>query len=240
MFFNRVCALTYLKNKIVSTKKVEFYSLFYPEKDLFCVEYFFVGEKIDLKEYRFSQRHKMLFAMKSSISLLGDVIRRLAELKIASLSAGIVVIDGSLECKLPEEEEIMPKNIFGLSKTTELLTGNGKSVGIALSGSTDKKTWYYRFGNVCFIKLHERSSHIFRLDISDENSLNDLLSSLQQNAKDPVFLGYPYGLIQTDKMARVAKREQSSLRFELLCRVGEKNLKPFLASMDAHDILDSI
>ena len=84
-----------------------------------------------------------------------------------------------------------------------------------------------------FIKLNKKSRHIFRFEVYKKNKfdVNEILTLLKIN-QDPVFLGYPYGLIEADKFARVTNNEKEYLKTILsLKRIEEK---------EAHEILDSI
>ena len=65
------------------------------------------------------------------------------------------------------------------------------------------------------------------------------ISALAPYAKDPVFIGYPYGLIEADRAARVSMQESSSLQFQLKERLGS-SLGQSLASKNAHSILDKL
>ncbi|AJF61492.1 TPA: DNA double-strand break repair nuclease NurA [Candidatus Woesearchaeota archaeon] len=247
LFFNRIYYTIYQNNKRTKSGKFEFYTLISTEnksgKLCFSTDYFFTTGKIDIKKYEFDSFDKKLAlgGRRASISLVGNVIRRFAELIVAgTIKADFVVVDGSLEAAYPHEEELLKKEFYGLSKTTGLLTDNGGSAAAALSGLTGKKTWYYDAGDVCFVKLHPKSKYIFRLDAG--NSVDELLPILQENSKDPVFPGYPYGLVEADKFARVSNREKEMLKMQLEAAAKKdfEKLVPYIKSMDAHDVLDSV
>ena len=92
-----------------------------------------------------------------------------------------------------------------------------------------------------FAKLHKNSSRIFRFEIFKEQKpeLNTIFSILANNSKDPVFLGYPYGLIEADKLARVSNDEADLLRSSLGIRLEKSQISSF-NQRNAHNILDSI
>lgn len=180
-----------------------------------------------------------------------ELIRRIGELKMCakiSKSADIVVLDGSLEpATRTEEEHIqeMPDNIIGLSKTTSIGLTNGHMIGPALKRATQLPTWYYPVESTQeyktgIIKLNQEANHTFRIDT--KKNPHEYSAALMHNAKDPVFPGYPYGLVLADQHARISNQEQELLKTRFLVKTGSlwKDLHEELRSADAHDILDSI
>ena len=69
-----------------------------------------------------------------------------------------------------------------------------------------------------------------------------MLPILAAHSTDPLFLGYPYPLIWTDKNARISNHEAAMLKTQLLARLGKdvNNIKKYLNAANAHDVLDSI
>ncbi len=62
------------------------------------------------------------------------------------------------------------------------------------------------------------------------------------NAKDPVFPGYPYGLLVADKFARVSNNEKEYIQTIIKSNAGKNwaKIKKYMNSFDAHSILDNI
>ncbi|MBI2146708.1 hypothetical protein HYU22_05200 [Candidatus Woesearchaeota archaeon] len=83
------------------------------------------------------------------------------------------------------------------------------------------------------MKLHPQATHVFRFQGN-----GGILPSLVANSSDPLFLGYPYGLIMADKLARVSNAERNSLRMSLLLRKENREIAEYLSTMNAHEILD--
>ncbi|MEK6876533.1 MAG: DNA double-strand break repair nuclease NurA, partial [Nanoarchaeota archaeon] len=163
---------------------------------------------------------------RASISNVANVIRRFSEIKTAINAIDnlenndIIVLDGSLQCTFTNEkkyfEELYKKaaekniTICGLSKTTTLMTDKGNSISNALNKYNVDGKWLYHpvteikssshKAEMSFVKLHEKSRHIFRFEIYKEQKekLHETVSLLASNCKDAVFLGYPYGLIEAD------------------------------------------
>ena len=207
---------------------------------------------------------------RASISSISNVIRRFSELKTAaniieSLSENdVIVLDGSLQCtftnekkyfgelyKKAEEKKVI---VCGLSKTTTLMTDRGNSVSSALNKFDIGGKWLYypvaeiksnaHKAEMTFVKLHESSKHIFRFEIYEgqKEKLNGTLSLLSDNCKDAVFPGYPYGLIEADKNARISNNEKEMLLTLFSAKFGKdwKRIKESLSNVDAHEILDNI
>ena len=207
---------------------------------------------------------------RASISNVSNVIRRFSELKsginiIGSLEKNdIIVLDGSLQCTFTNEKKYMDKlyekaeekNIIisGLSKTTTLMTDKGNSIANALNKFDVNGKWIYHpvaeiksnghKAEMAFIKLHESSKYIFRFEVYKEQKekLNDVVNLISNNAKDSVFIGYPYGLIEADKQARISNNEKGMLLILFSTKLGKdwEKIKNSLTSIDAHEILDSI
>ncbi len=207
---------------------------------------------------------------RASISNVANVIRRFSELKtainvISNLNEDdIIVLDGSLQCTFTNErkyfEELykkaIEKNIIicGLSKTTTLMTDKGNSISNALNKFDIDGKWLYHpvaeikinshKAEMAFVKMHEKSRHIFRFEIYKEQKekLHETISLLAANCKDAVFLGYPYGLIEADKNARISNQEKGMLLTLFSAKFGKdwEKVKESLSNVDAHEILDNI
>ena len=183
-------------------------------------------------------------------------IRKITELKIAAeiisdLNSGdLIVRDGDLiegtETEQSQIEKLKEKAnekgviIAGLSKTTSLLTDSGNSAAAVLNKIGPECAWYYpATNNTGFVKLNKNSNYVFRLDFFVPDKLADILGALKQNSKDACFLGYPYGLVDADRFARVSTKEKEKLKLMLMSKGGE-NFRAHLASIDAHEILNKI
>ncbi|MBT3464404.1 hypothetical protein HN789_00150 [archaeon] len=251
LFFNRLYLTVYENNSRIKNKTYEFFTLINSKnnynKIIYKTELFFTKNKIELKEYEFDSMDQKLTSSnkRAKISKIGNVIRRFAELKLASVvNLNYVVIDGSLDPTFPFEEELIKnfnkEQVFGLSKTSDLITTNGDSVSYVLLNSTKIKTWYYKINkDTYFLKLNKNSNYVFRLD-SFSSNITELISLLKNNSVDPIFLGYPYGLIEADKFARVSNKEVEILKLKLSTIKGFEKIKDLEKGLDAHSILDSI
>lgn len=204
------------------------------------------------------------------ISKISEIIRRFTELKVASKiideldKNDILILDGNLQSTFTNENKylneiyskVVKNNIIigALSKSNSLMTDKGNSFTVALENFNKEKKWYYfpvveienenHQANVFFVKFHDDSDYIFKFESYknikfDPNSVFSLLAS---NSNDPIFLGYPYGLIEADKFARISDQEKKYYLTTLMAEFGSewKKLKPYLNTKNAHDILDSI
>lgn len=201
------------------------------------------------------------------ISRIGEIVRRFAELKIIGelideLDKGdIIVRDGDLQARVTKEDKYfnsiykkaLEKNVIicGLSKTSNLFTNKGNSVVFLLNNISPTGTWYYyptvkilnenHQVEMFFIKLNEKSKYVFKFEVFKDSKfdVNEILTLLKDNAKDPIFLGYPYGLIEADRFARISNYEKEHQKTILLVKLGNK-LEKFLTPLNAHNILDKI
>jgi len=207
---------------------------------------------------------------RASISNVSNVIRRFSEIRTAETVAkllekdDIIVLDGSLQCTFTNEKKYFEelykqaeeKNIIvcGLSKTTALMTDKGNSIANALNKFNIDGKWLYHpvaeiktnnhKAEMSFTKLHESSKYIFRFEIYKEQKekINDVINLISNNCKDAVFVGYPYGLIEADRNARISNQEKDMMLTFFSTKLGKdwEKIKESITSIDAHEILDSI
>lgn len=199
-----------------------------------------------------------------AISKVPGMVRRIAELSTALLLAGraekdsIVVIDGDLCAKTGDEGKLLSAlrsvseerkvSVVGLSKTSDLLTSSGRSVAQVLSSMAPQGSWSYcpaaerRGALISFAKLHERSDYVFKIESFTKTMTERVLPLLSANSSDAVFLGYPYGLIEADRFARVSSREKEMLRTMFMVKAGRdwNSFGSGERSLDAHSVLDRI
>lgn len=222
-----------------------------------------------LEEISFSSfDHTLMVGInRAEISNVANAIRRFAELKLAKAiadgkSAQIIVLDGNLQSTLTNEKKYLNelyescnKNqviLSALSKTTSLFTDNGNLLSVVLSNIGDFPSWFYypvveidninHKAEMFLVKLHERSKHIFRFEILNiqKSMAENVISELASSCVDPIFIGYPYGLVEADKIARVSNQEKESLKTMFLIRLQNKNIENYLSSVNTHEILDRI
>ncbi len=271
LFFNRIYYTNYSKNKRQENKIFEFYTLITAkseaEKIVFKTETFFIKNKLNLKEHFFDSFDRKLIQgnRRAEISIVGNILRRLAEIETINeinktYAESIIILDGSLEAVYPYEEELLEEivkntqnTICGLSKTTTLFTSGGKTLTAHLSSQTEKEKWIYEFAkrhekthnaDIFFLKTHPKSNYIFRIDINNQKPYNkeEIFSLIEENSKDPVFLGYPFGLVEADRFARVSHKEKEALELQIKILFGKEyeKLKKHMLTKNAHEILDSI
>ena len=191
------------------------------------------------------------------------VTRRFAELEVASrvilkLNKGdMVVLDGTLQQNYTNEEALLDtlrkraeeKNIdvVALAKTNSILSISGASFGALLSQKHPRQSWWYSpiahskngMPNLSFAHLHHKAPHVFIVE-SFEDPKEAAFSALSSYSQDPVFLGYPYGLVEADRAARISHQDASYLYTRLVEKIGRQHISSLLASKNAHGILDSI
>ena len=258
LHFMRLASATYKNNKKIKANRKEFYCLVSSKKEKYHVQTIPEQNGLDL-EIDFHHKDLMLGLNKVEIKLIPGLIRRLAEINFVKSNVGnsdYHVMDGTLESNSLIEDKCLQeliatikkekKELLGVSKTNTITTNNGNSLSTLLA-SLNHDVWQYfplvkqTDLAISMMRLHKKSEHVFRLDSVSEN-VEEVLWLLKENAQDPVFLGYPYGLIQADRVTRVAKKEAEYLKTSLMVRFGKdwQRIKPYVSALNAHEILDSI
>ncbi len=204
---------------------------------------------------------------RAPITRVAAMARRFAELALAhqlttgqltKTTADFVILDGTLDATFTGEEKYLhqlPPTTAALAKTSTLFTTFGNNPVVLLNKLAPSGCWSYFVDNVndrqvngkqdkqrhqtYFVKLHPQSKHVFRLEGSTE-MLPALLPFLVEHSQDAVFIGYPYGLILADKLARVSNEEKIALRMNFLLRKENKGMVEYLQATNAHDILDRL
>jgi hypothetical protein len=173
-------------------------------------------------------------------------------------SCNIVVKDGPLIGRNRHEQKFLEKlrdelaaqriMFAGLAKTSGLLTVDGRGAGQAILQRGPSSSWLYPLGLdskifISLVRLHEKSSYAFRLDVDgDEKLAADVAAQLLPLSADPVFFGYPYPLVEADRLARVSNRdvELLAMRFRADAGARWKDLERLSRGNDAHGVLDRI
>lgn len=267
----RIYYTIYQNNKRVKSKRREFFVLLKckmeEEKLHYEVESF--GDSVIGRLSFFAYATELRNGMsRAEISQFGGLVRRLCEIRIieeciGELSSGdFIVLDGDLQEKTRIEHDFFNKikyvsndkgiTVCGLAKTSNLLSDTGNSFVSVISKEAPTGEWFYHplitqralEKETVFTKLHSKASYVFKFEIRKENSdkINEILWLLKRNSVDPVFLGYPYGLIEADRFARVTNEELDYLKTKFMGKAGKwyKELVPYLNALNSHEILDNI
>lgn len=257
--FIRLYATVHEHDKRVSQVKKEFYALIvasgkeglaYDVETFgtdFAVQQSFAADDATL-------RTGMHLATPSAVA---DAVRTFAEFSLAqeictTLNAGDVLVrDGDLmptathaSTYLNELKRAATTRgvlLCGLSKTTTILTDSGNSAAAALQRIAPSGMWLYQppGSTISFVNLHLKSKHVFRLDVRRAEDARAIACMLASQATDPVFLGYPYGLIEADQFAQVPGNEAARLRLQVRAHGGTQ-LNNHLAALNAHDTLNRL
>ncbi len=268
----RLAAITYQGTKRKETQREEFFVIVKSVRDGGLEYEARILRKNTEEMLRFNPTDKRLTIgiKRAEPSLIGGVVRRLFEIRLASDIAALdkgdaVVLDGTLEATYPGERELIADaaraasehgvTLAGLAKRCSLLTTSGRPLLRMITALAGRGTWQCEFAKgtsaehdarLFAVRLHPKAKHTFRLDISNKtfnkNTLNSLLAALALHSREATFPGYPYGLIEADKIARVSNQEKRYHLSLLEARLGTdwKILSEAMSSMNAHDILDSM
>ena len=256
--FVRATAVFFQNNKRLNNeKKISFFLLSQineenPEE--YLSQFFWEEGSLPLKEFSlnaldFSLREGV---ERGNIIKAGELARRKAELLLAkevSSEADWAVLDGTLEEKMPGEKEIigsLPSNVCALAKSCSLITSKGRSATdyVSLVGPKNSSWSYFldqeRKRKTFFVRLNEKNNHVFRFETFSKN--NEVFGALATNSTDPVFVGYPYGLIYVDQRARVSNQEAGLMKTKLfsLMKKGNRGLNLEKLNNAAHEMLDHL
>jgi hypothetical protein len=270
--FVRIAYVVYQNNKRVSQTKKEFYVLAFAKEENGNIFYEIETFGSDIKFSKIDSFDKTMKTgdHRISVSRVGDICRKFAEIKycgdiIEELSAGdMIVKDGHLECSITNETDYMDSLynrasakgiiICGLAKTSNLLTNTGNSAAAVLNTMNPDKDWHYypvveitdanHKAELSFVKLHPGSKYVFRFEIFNKqgSATDEVLALLKQNSIDPIFLGYPYGLIEADRLGRVSNNDMEYLKTSFMAKAGKRfeKIRRYMAAVDSHSILDSV
>ncbi len=203
---------------------------------------------------------------RAPLSLTADIARRFLELEEAKTMCGkfpnsLIVLDGSLKPNYPNEISLLNElfksadknncSICSVAKTTNTLTNKSLPLTYVLDKKSDKKSWFYfpiienhneeHKAEIIFAKLNEKSKFVFKIEIYKKNinSLREILSTLSYYSADVSFPGYPYGLIDADRFARISNDEKNVLRLKL-SHILPKEVRISENNALAHDILNQL
>ena len=97
---------------------------------------------------------------------------------------------------------------------------------------------------ILFARLHEKSRYVFKIELYKDQSehVSHAVNAFALHAKDPIFLGYPYGLIEAHKFAKVPVTERDYHKIQLMAQLGKewKTVEQYMKAVDGHAVLDKI
>lgn len=185
----------------------------------------------------------------------------------------IIVLDGSLQTVFTNEPayfkrlcETAKSNgviVTGLSKTSRTFTDTGLSLLGAVGQLAEEiqyGSWYYRVAEakslshnavIYVVKLTLNAERIFRFEIYreqlhglSESDIDEIFSQLAKNSRDIAFPGYPYGLVDADRLSRVRNDEARDYQVLLLSEISKRGkwskFARHIRAVDAHSILNTL
>lgn len=268
--FIRIVGVVFKDNKKIKSYKKEFFLIIYTEnkndKIMYKTETIPIsGEtnncEIEIDSFDNSIREGN---ERASISNIGNIFRRFSEIDIGVEICkeldfnDIIILDGTLKCCVKGEKEHM-KNLYeianknkviisSIQKTSNTLVKNAKSI-ISMINNIDKKiSFYYDPDIECdgyhsyIIKLNPKAKYSFEFNIYNNENIENTLGIISSNSNDSVFLGYPYGLILADRLARVTNNEKEHLIIKIKSKFNSdwKNIESGIRALDSHNILDNV
>ena len=154
----------------------------------------------------------------------------------------------------------------GLSKTSSLFTTTGYPLLSSISELAENtnlkdESWYYHpivdivhpdhRAEMFAVKLHKNSEYVFRFEILRDQFLNmssedvdSVIGALALNSNDICFPGYPYGLIEADRFARISNQERGSHEIQFMSVSASSgfwaSINRHLKCVNAHSMLDNL
>ncbi len=239
--FCRIAHVTYEENKLIDSSREEFFILVETVQDLGDIgfETRLFGKEMDIPLFSASDPFLTRKDKRASPTTVAGLVRRLCEIYKANTLSGKVVLDGNLQAEHPVVRKHLTGALYAVSKTCEVYTDTGDALGVALQKLSPYDSFaYYPLAEhlqMSMVKLHPQSKYVFKV----EGGI-DIIPLLASHARDPAFLGYPYGLLQADKLARVTNEEQRYLKLRFTHLLGEEKITQHLNTLNAHDVLDTI
>jgi len=195
-----------------------------------------------------------------ALTAASQLPRRIAEKKLARTLIGdrVVILDGLLqpECQaewsaISELRSVSQAGnhlIAGLAKTAALL--HPALVPTALLDREGE--WYVRLARVTSrgsdlyaAKFHRAAIAPYFVEVvgADERSIEDLFNALFSDSLDPHLPGYPHGLIDADRNARVGMHEAEHLRGKILHMMEPELAEGIVRgerTLGTHDLLNAL
>lgn len=262
--FIRIGAVGFQGTKRILQKKKEGYLLVKTEREkegiILKTKGYGSWEKELMLELSFTNPLLAKTTERTRVSSIAQIWRSIQEILFAKENLQeetVVLLDRTLlpentweEQAFKELQEAAGKKtaiVCGLNKTTALLCNTGESIIAHLHSFQKKGRWLYypvfstydpkHNAVLCFVRLHPKTAYAFRLEIEagQKEKREDIVSWIAGISNDGVFLGYPYGLIVADQLARVSNREKEYMQTIFFSRTGKKS---GTHALDAHEILD--
>tara|TARA_Y100000310_G_scaffold268359_1_gene280930 strand:- start:764 stop:1735 length:972 start_codon:yes stop_codon:yes gene_type:complete len=182
-------------------------------------------------------------------------IRKILEAELAQKTeADIIILDGELNPKSQQElqalENLYTKStVAAIAKTNDLVTETGNAFVPVLRTQAPNEAWlYHPLGtwsrDLAILQLHKKARYAFKAERYPLSVLtwNEIAAALKSNASDPVFLGYPYGLIEADRIARITNQELEYQKTKIMIKLGSdaKLLETYQTTKNTHEILDTL
>ncbi|MBR9676484.1 DNA double-strand break repair nuclease NurA [Candidatus Woesearchaeota archaeon] len=265
--YNKVCAASFEDNKRRVDKKTFFVLSVLEAKDEKLTYQIYSDDEsleffVDANDSSLSEKSK-----RANPQRISSLAREVAEISYAKKicdenTDSVIVLDGVLLANNEHKKNVLEslylcaaKNnnvVCAVAKTSGLVTSTATPLSQKLSSLTDEEVWAYELATskhefhkatIYLAKLHPRSKHAFRFEIlrNQKSAAQEVLSGLLAYSKDPVFYGYPYGLIVADDSARVSNHEVDVIRTKTLAKLrNDSAILSSLREVDAHQILDNI
>ncbi|MGC8632715.1 MAG: hypothetical protein ACP5UI_03060 [Thermoprotei archaeon] len=273
LMMNRVYSARWLGKRKLSSSLKEFLSFTYASEDGYFSRVWPLSGEVPLlpKDTAVTYREiSGIDALLRASQLPRRTAERYQLLELIREGGELVVVDGSLQEETSRERDLVSEAlkvaderrvvVGALAKQTSLVgavdlpfqtslqsewcarVGEYRCVGSGEEEVADKTS---RVSTLYLMKLHRMSPLPYLLEVAgtDQRLHLDLIKALVADSRDPHMPGYPHGLLEADRRARVGQPEVKRLRGYVLTSLPD-SARRILASgelaMTVHDRLNRL
>lgn len=216
---------------------------------------------IDISDNDTKVRYRELGGFDAQIRA-SQIPRRLAErgalLKAMEKTEGYFIADGLLQAEVNSEQRLLQAASKLADEKGLMLAGFAKTAGLLDPGVlprpiiSKKGEWYARVGEIpsresylYVVKFHRKAIAPYAVEVSKhgKEDYQSLFSALFSDSLDPHLPGYPHGLIDVDRRARIGHREAERFKNYFLSRLPREVSQEIIRqerAISTHDILNAI
>ncbi|MFP3220256.1 MAG: hypothetical protein RXR41_03815 [Candidatus Marsarchaeota archaeon] len=191
-----------------------------------------------------------------------QIPRRIGERRLmaAAMAAGsgFFVFDGLLQAEVPQESSAIQKAVSLSEERGLMVAGFAKTAGLLDPGTLPKSIftrtgeWYARIGEtetrdsyIYAVRFHRSSLTPYVVEVSKRGAgdYDSFFRALFSDSLDPHLPGYPHGLLDADRHARVRRHEAERLRARFISKLPVEQAQEILRqerAITTHEALNLI
>ena len=216
---------------------------------------------VDISDHDTRVRYRELGGFDALIRA-SQIPRRLAErgalLKAMEKTEGYFIVDGLLQAEVNSEQRLLQAASKLADEKGLMLAGFAKTAGLLDPGVlpspiiSKNGEWYARVGEIpsresylYVVKFHRKAMAPYAVEVSKhgKGDYQSLFSALFSDSLDPHLPGYPHGLIDVDRRARIGHHEAERFKNYFLSKLPREVSQEIIRqerAISTHDILNAI